>query len=333
MEREKQEACQEKFKTMIGGQALIEGIMMRGPEKDAIVVRTKDGLKLDVKPRKIHPKGSIATWPLIRGAVGFFDAQVAGVKALMQSADLAPEELQEEPSKFDLWLEKKLGSEKFQKAIVGFAVALGLCFSIALFFVLPMLIGGLLDPFIPNQLLQNLVEGLIRVFIFAGYMLLMSQMKDMKRVFAYHGAEHKTIRCYEAGLPLTVDNVRKMTRLHPRCGTSFLLVVMLLSILVFSIASSILLATVPGLALMEGTFLYRLIMILFKLIMIPLVVAVAYEINRWVGRHDNWFTRILTAPGMWFQNFTTNEPDDSMIEVGIAAVEAVMPEKAGEDLW
>ena len=333
MAREKQEACQEKFKTMIGGQALIEGIMMRGPEKDAIVVRTKDGLKLDVKPRKIHPKGSLATWPLIRGAVGFFDAQVAGVKALMQSADLAPEELQEEPSKFDLWLEKKLGSEKFQKAIVGFAVALGLCFSIALFFVLPMLIGGLLDPFIPNQLLQNLVEGLIRVIIFAGYMLLMSQMKDMKRVFAYHGAEHKTIRCYEAGLPLTVDNVRKMTRLHPRCGTSFLLVVMLLSILVFSIASSILLATVPGLALMEGTFLYRLIMILFKLIMIPLVVAVAYEINRWVGRHDNWFTRILTAPGMWFQNFTTNEPDDSMIEVGIAAVEAVMPEKAGEDLW
>lgn len=333
MAREKQEACQEKFKTMIGGQALIEGIMMRGPEKDAIVVRTKDGLKLDVKPRKIHPKGSIATWPLIRGAVGFFDAQVAGVKALMQSADLAPEELQEEPSKFDLWLEKKLGSEKFQKAIVGFAVALGLCFSIALFFVLPMLIGGLLDPFIPNQLLQNLVEGLIRVIIFAGYMLLMSQMKDMKRVFAYHGAEHKTIRCYEAGLPLTVENVRKMTRLHPRCGTSFLLVVMLLSILVFSIASSILLATVPGLALMEGTFLYRLIMILFKLIMIPLVVAVAYEINRWVGRHDNWFTRILTAPGMWFQNFTTNEPDDSMIEVGIAAVEAVMPEKAGEDLW
>ena len=333
MAREKQEACQEKFKTMIGGQALIEGIMMRGPEKDAIVVRTKDGLKLDVKPRKIQPKGSIATWPLIRGAVGFFDAQVAGVKALMQSADLAPEELQEEPSKFDLWLEKKLGSEKFQKAIVGFAVALGLCFSIALFFVLPMLIGGLLDPFIPNQLLQNLVEGLIRVIIFAGYMLLMSQMKDMKRVFAYHGAEHKTIRCDEAGLPLTVENVRKMTRLHPRCGTSFLLVVMLLSILVFSIASSILLATVPGLALMEGTFLYRLIMILFKLIMIPLVVAVAYEINRWVGRHDNWFTRILTAPGMWFQNFTTNEPDDSMIEVGIAAVEAVMPEKAGEDLW
>lgn len=333
MSKKNQDSCQEKFKTMIGGQALIEGIMMRGPEKDAIVVRTNEGLKLDVKPRKIRPKGSFTTWPLIRGAVGFFDAQVAGVKALMQSADLAPEELQEEPSKFDLWLEKKLGSEKFQKAIIGFAVALGLVFSIALFFVLPMLIGGLLAPLIPNQLVQNLVEGLIRMLIFGGYMLLMSQMKDMKRVFAYHGAEHKTIRCYEAGLPLTVENVRGMTRLHPRCGTSFLLVVMLLSILVFSVASSALLAAVPALALMEGSALYRIIMIVFKLVMLPLVVAIAYEINRLVGRYDNWFTRVLTAPGMWFQNFTTNEPDDSMIEVGIAAVEAVLPEKEGSDRW
>ena len=333
MSKKNQDSCQEKFKTMIGGQALIEGIMMRGPEKDAIVVRTNEGLKLDVKPRKIRPKGSFTTWPLIRGAVGFFDAQVAGVKALMQSADLAPEELQEEPSKFDLWLEKKLGSEKFQKAIIGFAVALGLVFSVALFFILPMVIGGLLAPLIPNQLVQNLVEGLIRMLIFGGYMLLMSQMKDMKRVFAYHGAEHKTIRCYEAGLPLTVENVRSMTRLHPRCGTSFLLVVMLLSILVFSVASSALLAAVPALALMEGSALYRIIMIVFRLVMLPLVVAIAYEINRLVGRYDNWFTRVLTAPGMWFQNFTTNEPDDSMIEVGIAAVEAVLPEKEGSDRW
>lgn len=333
MAKKNQEVCQEKFKTMIGGQALIEGIMMRGPEKDAIVVRTPEGMKVDVKPRKVRPKGSIANWPLIRGVVGFFDSQVVGVKALMQSADLAPEETQEEPSKFDLWLEKKLGNEKFQKAIIGFAVALGLCFSIALFFVLPMIIGGLLAPLIPNNLLQNLAEGLIRVLIFAGYMILISKMKDMKRVFAYHGAEHKTIRCYEAGLPLTVENVRKMTRLHPRCGTSFLLVVMILSILVFSVASSLLLATVPALASMAGTVLYRVIMIVFKLVTLPLVVAIAYEINRWVGRHDNWFTRGLTAPGMWFQNFTTNEPDDSMIEVGIAAVEAVLPEKEGTDRW
>ena len=251
----------------------------------------------------------------------------------MQSADLAPEEMQEEPSKFDKWLEEKLGSEKFQKVIIGIAVAFGLCFSVALFFLLPMIIGGLLDPLIPGSLLQNLVEGVIRVLLFGGYMLLVSQMKEMKRVFAYHGAEHKTIRCYEAGLPLTVENVRQMTRLHPRCGTSFLLVVMVLSILVFSVASSALLAAVPALAAMEGTVLYRVIMIAFKLIMIPLVVAIAYEINRLVGRYDNWFTRILTAPGMWFQNFSTQEPDDSMIEVGIAAVEAVLPEKEGADLW
>ncbi len=333
MKKKDQQACCEKFKTMIGGQALIEGIMMRGPKKDAIAIRTKDGIEVDVKPRKLHPKGSVATWPLIRGMVGFFDSQVTGVKALMQSADLAPEELQEEPSKFDAWLEKKLGSEKFQKAIIGIAVAIGLCFSVALFFVLPMFIGSLLAPLISNNLIQNLVEGSIRMLIFAGYMLLVSRMNDMKRVFAYHGAEHKTIRCYEAGLPLTVENVRKMTRLHPRCGTSFLLVVMLLSILIFSIASSLLLAVVPALKVMEGTVAYRLIMIGFKLILLPLVVAVAYEINRLVGRYDNWFTRILTAPGMWFQNFTTNEPDDSMIEVGIAAVEAVLPEKEGEDRW
>ena len=167
------------------------------------------------------------------------------------------------------------------------------------------------------------------VLIFAGYMLLVSTMKDMKRVFAYHGAEHKTIRCYEAGLPLTVENVQKMTRLHPRCGTSFLLVVMLLSILVFSVASG-LLGLIPGLDMLAGS---RLIKIVLKLALIPLVVAIAYEINRLVGRYDNWFTRILTAPGMWMQNFTTQEPDDSMIEVGIAAVEAVLPEKEGDDKW
>lgn len=323
----------EKFKTMIGGQALIEGIMMRGPEKDAIVVRTKDGLQLDVKPRKIHKKGSIATWPLIRGVVGFFDSQVTGVKALMKSADLAPEEMQEEPSKFDQWLERKLGNEKFQKVLIGIAVALGLGMSIALFFLLPMVISSFFDDYIHNTLTLNLVEGLIRMVIFGGYMLLVSRMSEMRRVFAYHGAEHKTIRCYEAGLPLTVENVRKMTRKHPRCGTSFLLVVMLLSIVVFSAASSLILAVIPGLEAMRGSFLYRLIMIVCKLALLPVVVAVAYEINRWVGRHDNWFTRILTAPGLWFQKFTTNEPDDDMIEVGIAAVQAVLPEEEGADRW
>ena len=332
MAETKQQCC-EKFKTMIGGQALIEGIMMRGPDKDAIVVRGRDGLSIETSPRKKNPPKSYKNLPFIRGVFNFFDAQVVGIKALLHSADLAPEEMQEEPSKFDLWLEEKLGNEKFQQAIVGIAVAMGLGLSILLFFLLPMVIGGFFDRWISSNLAINLVEGLIRMVIFLAYMFLISRMQEMKRVFAYHGAEHKTIRCYEAGLPLTVENVRMQTRLHPRCGTSFLLVVMVISILVFSVASSALLAAVPALEDIRGTLGYRLLMIAFKLLLLPIVVGITYEINRWAGRHDNSFTRVLTAPGMWLQNFTTNEPDDSMIEVGIAAVEAVLPEQEGADRW
>ena len=324
---------QEKFKTTIGGQALIEGIMMRGPDKDAIVVRTKEDLHIETMPRKKNPPKSWKNLPFIRGIFNFFDAQVVGIKALLRSADLAPEEMQEEPSKFDRWLEKKLGNEVFQKAIVGIAMFMGLGLSVVLFFLLPMIIGGLFDRWITSNLGVNLIEGLIRMVIFLGYMLLISRMEEMRRVFSYHGAEHKTIRCYEAGLPLTVENVRVQTRLHPRCGTSFLLVVMMISILVFSVASSALLAAVPALETIRGSFGYRLLMIVFKLLLLPLVVGITYEINRWAGRNDNGFTRILTAPGMWLQNFTTNEPDDSMIEVGIAAVEAVLPEQEGADRW
>ena len=333
MANKKQQNCCEKFKTTIGGQALIEGIMMRGPKKDAIVIRKNEELVVEVSDRKLPSEKSIKKWPFLRGMFTFFDSQVTGVKALMRSADLAPEESQTEPSKFDKWLEKKLGNEKFQKAIVGVSVFLGLAMSIGLFFLLPAVIVGFLDQWIPNTLVLNLVEGLVRMTIFMGYMLLVSRMKEMKRVFAYHGAEHKTIRCYEAGLPLTVENVRLQTRLHPRCGTSFLLVVMVISILVFSLASTLLLTLIPGLAAMQGSFLYRLIMIVCKLLLLPIVVSITYEINRPVGRHDNWLTRILAAPGMWMQKFTTNEPDDDMIRVGIAAVEAVLPEEEGEDRW
>ena len=328
-----EQQCCEKFKTMIGGQALIEGIMMRGPEKDAIVVRGKDGLTLEVTPRKINPPKSFKNWPFFRGIFNFFDAQVTGVKALMRSVDLAPEEYQEEPSKLDQWLEKKLGNEKFQQAIIWIAVFLGLGLSIGLFFLLPMIIGGFFDNWISSTVGINLVEGIVRMVIFMGYMLLVSRMEEMKRVFSYHGAEHKTIRCYEAGLPLTVENVRIQTRLHPRCGTSFLLIVMVISILVFSVASSALLNVAPGLEAIRGTFGYRLLMIAFKLLLLPIVVGITYEINRWCGRKDNRFTRMLSAPGMWMQNFTTNEPDDSMIEVAIKAVEAVLPEQEGADRW
>ncbi len=333
----KDNQCCEKFKTSIGGQALIEGIMMRGPEKDAVVVRGSEGLTLEVSDRKIRKAGSVATWPLIRGAVNFFDSQVVGVKALLRSADLAPEEFTEEeqPSKLDLWLEKKLGNEKFQQFIAGFAVFLGLAMSIGLFFLLPAFISGLFDRWITGNLAITLLEGVIRMVIFLLYMILVSRMKEMKRVFSYHGAEHKTIRCYEAGLPLTVENVRKQTRLHPRCGTSFLLVVMVISVLVFTIASSVLLSLFPGLLdLKESSAMaYRLLMLTVKLLLLPVIVGITYEINRWVGRHDNWFTSILAAPGMWMQHFTTNEPDDSMIEVGIAAVQTVLPEQEGADRW
>lgn len=322
----------EKFKTMIGGQALIEGIMMRGPEKDAIVVRTKDGLNVEVSQRKVHPKRSPLSWPFLRGPVNFIDAQMVGIKALMHSADLNPEQA-EEPSKFDLWLEKKLNNEKSKNTFLGILVTISLLFSIGLFFVLPMLIGLVFELWTDNLLVLNLLEGLVRVIILTGYMIFASRMEEMKRVFAYHGAEHMTICCYEAGLPLTVENVQQQCRFHPRCGTSFLLVVVVLSILLFSVASTVLLAWLPVLAAMQGTVAYKLIMVCFKLLLLPIVVSIAYEINRLVGKYDNWFTKLLVAPGLWMQRITTNEPDAEMIEVGIAAVEAVLPEKEGADAW
>ena len=326
--------CCEKFKTTIGGQALIEGIMMRGPKKDAIVCRGKEGLTVEVSDRKLPAEKSIWKLPLLRGAYTFFDSQVTGVKALLRSADLSPDEdLAEEPSKLDLWLEEKLGSEKFQQAVIMTAAVGGILLSVVLFFLLPMIVGGFFDGIVTSMVGINLIEGVVRMIIFTAYIILVSRMNEMKRVFSYHGAEHKTIRCYEAGLPLTVENVRGMSRLHPRCGTSFLLVVMILSILVFSVASSVLLSLVPALSAMKGSFLYRLIMIAFKLLMLPVVVAFAYEINRYLGRTDNGLSRVVMAPGLWFQNFTTNEPDDSMIEVAIMAVQAVLPENEGEDKW
>lgn len=314
-----QPVSQEKFKTLIGGQALIEGIMMQGPDKRAIVVRGPEGLVTKVEPLK--KRTGILKWPLIRGVVSFGSSMVSGVKALMYSAEFFPEEEDAQPSKFDQWLEKKLGSEKMEKAVISFSVFLGALFSIALFILLPTLLSGLFDHWIHNAVIRSLIEGLIRIAIFMGYMILVSRMKDMRRVFSYHGAEHKTIRCYEARLPLTVENVRPQTRLHPRCGTSFLFVVVAISILLFALVSAVL----P----MSG----MLVRLLVRLALLPVVVAISYECNRFVGRHDNRLTRILSAPGMWFQHFTTNEPDDSMIEVAIEALKLVIPDEAGADRW
>ena len=318
-----QKQTKAKFRTSIGGQALIEGILMRGPEKQAIVVRSKEGLVEKVEELKlIRDRYPILGLPVLRGAVTFVDSMVRGVKALMYSADFFPEE-EGEPSKLDLWLEKKLGSEKLQKLVVALAVVLSLGLTIGLFMILPTFLAGLLGRFIPNVVVHNLVESVIKLLIFFGYLLLCSKQKDIQRVFQYHGAEHKTIFCYEAGLPLTVENVRIQPRHHPRCGTSFLFVVIFVSILVSSVVFGIWPITNAGLRT------------LVHLLLLPLVVGITYEFNRWVGRHvqDSKLAQFLTAPGLWMQNFTTNEPDDSMIECAIRSLELVLPSEKGKDAW
>lgn len=330
----KKKTTNEVFKTSIGGQALIEGIFMLGPEKSAAVVRTKDGMQTKIEQLKPIPERSVRRIPFVRGIFNFMRSMRTGVEALMYSADFFDTDDDtpaEKTSKLDAWLEKKLSSEKAQNALITIAVALGVAFSVALFFVLPSLIGSGIKMWLTdNELAVTLLEGLVRIAIFLVYMLLVSRMKDMKRVFSYHGAEHKTIRCYEAKLPLTVENVRRQTRLHPRCGTSFLFVVMIISILVFSIATPILRPITPQ---VDSALLNALIRVALKLLLLPIVVSLSYEFNRLVGRHDNWLTRVLSAPGMWLQYLTTNEPDDSMIEVGIKALTLVLPEEEGTDKW
>ncbi len=324
----------EKFKTMIGGQALIEGIMMMGPDKCATVVRAKDGIHTKVEPRKPVKRCSVKKIPFVRGVFNFCASMKTGVSALMYSADFFVDEEEnsaEKQSKFDAWLEKKLSSEKAQSVLVTVAVVLGIALSVGLFIVLPSLIGSFINRWITdNEIVRNLIEGAVRIAIFLVYMFLISRMKDMKRVFSYHGAEHKTIRCYEAKLPLTVENVRAQTRLHPRCGTSFLFVVIIVSILVFSVASVLLRPITPE---FDSAVLNALVRVALKLLLLPLVVGISYEFNRLVGRFDNWLTHALSAPGMWLQYLTTNEPDDSMIEVGIEALTLVLPEQEGSDKW
>ena len=311
-----------KFRTSIGGQALIEGILMRGPGKQAIVVRSPEGLVEKVEELTlVRDKYPILGLPVIRGAVTFIDSMVKGVKALMFSADYFPDEDLGEPSKFDRWLEKKFGSEKMQKFITALAVVLSLGLTILLFFLLPTFLAGLIDPFIKSVTVHNLVESVIKLVIFFLYLLLCSKQKDIYRVFQYHGAEHKTIFCYEAGLPLTVENCRIQPRHHPRCGTSFLFVVVVVSILVSSIVFSF--VDWRNIWVRMGMHL---------LLLIP-IIGVTYEFNRYVGGHDNCVTRALAKPGLWLQNFTTNEPDDSMLEVAIRALELVIPEEKGKDAW
>lgn len=318
-------SCQDTpFKTMCGGQALIEGIMMQGPQKRCIVVRKPDG-ETEVKTENIPPRKKLSTIPFIRGVVNFCGSMFYGVKALMYSAEVAgDEEFEDEtPSKFDLWLEKHFSSEKAMSIALTLSMVVGMAFSVALFILLPTALTGLLGMVWKTMPLwvRSVIEGVLKVAIFMGYLILCSQMKEMKRVFSYHGAEHKTIFCYENGLELTVDNVRIQSRHHPRCGTSFLFVVIIVSIFL-----SIVVFTPLEI---ENTFLRMALHLLF----LPVIVAVTYEFNRYVGRHSNLLCRVLRAPGLWMQNFTTNEPDDSMIEVAIQALKEVLPEERGSDRW
>ena len=315
----KKENDQVCFRTMIGGQALMEGILMRGPDKQAIVCRTENGLVEKVEPLNlVKDKYPVLGWPFIRGIVTFADSMVKGMRALTYSASLLPEDQQEEPSKFDLWLEKKLGSEKAEKYIIGFAAVLGVLLALTLFIFVPTLIAGLIPGIEGHYTARSVIEGAIKIVIFLVYLGLVAKMKEIKRLFSYHGAEHKTIFCYEKGLPLTVENVRPQSRFHPRCGTSFLLVVIILGLFV-------------GLFIQVDNVFLR---IGLRVLLLPVIVCVAYELNRWAGRHDtNIVSRIVTWPGKQLQRLTTNEPDDGMIECAIRAMELVIPEEKGKDVW
>ena len=306
------------FRTSIGGQALIEGIMMRGPKKQAMVIRTKDGFVTRTEDIKfLKDKYPIVGVVFIRGVVNFISSMSNGMRALTFSADNLPEEEQEEPSKFDNWIEKRMGTEKAEKAIVSVSVVLGIALSIGLFILLPTFLAGLLSRVIEVNVLKNLLEGAIRIAIFLTYIWLATRLNDIKRMWAYHGAEHKTIFCYEKGLPLTVENVRVQSRLHPRCGTSFLFIVMIISILVFSVVS------------WNNVW----IRIVLRLALLPVVVAISYEIIKLAGRYDNILTRIISAPGKALQKLTTQEPDDDMIETAIEAMILVIPEDVKEAEW
>ena len=310
----------EQRKTTIGGQALIEGIVMRGKNSAALAVRLPNG-EIDIEEKHLTPirqKYSVLGLPIIRGAVNFVETLIFGYQCLMESAEKSGMEDIEAESKFDKWLEEHLGDKLM--AVVGVVSAvLGVILSLALFMYLPAFLVDMFDKYITSGVLDAhrlhpLFEGIIKIVIFIIYMYAVSRMPDIKRVFMYHGAEHKTIFCYENNLPLTVENVRKQGRFHPRCGTSFMFVMMIISIFV----STALIVVFPGLSAS------RPLWVLAKLLVLPLIMGIGYEFIKYAGRHDNLFTKICSAPGLWMQRISTVEPTDDMIEVGIAAFKRVL---------
>lgn len=309
---------QKKKYAAVGGQALIEGIAMKGPKGTALSVRLPSG-EIETVLKHVTPwkdKNAFFKIPLVRGVVGFIESLVTGYGYLMESAEKSTQGLEEDTedlSKFDRWVNDHFG-EKMMNAIGVISAVLGFALAFFLFMWLP---SFLVDVITRDTLLNYhaLFEGIIRIIIFVVYLVLVSQMKDIKRVFMYHGAEHKSIFCLENGLELTVENVRKQSRFHPRCGTSFMFVMILLSILL----SSALVLLIPPLATVN-----RAIWIAVKLLILPLVMGLGYEFIRYAGKHDNILVKILAAPGLWMQRITTKEPTDDIIEVGIESLKAVL---------
>lgn len=324
--------AKEQHITSIGGQAVMEGVMMRGPYKTAVAVRKPDGnieVKIDKNGTKTRPK--ICRLPVIRGCVSFVDSLVIGMKALMFSAEFVDieDDNDTEQSKFDKWLENKFG-DKIKDIVIYFAIFLSIIFSIGIFILLPSFLTGIVE-MIPGieiitsaKLFTSVFEGVLRMAIFVGYMALVSQMKDIKRVFEYHGAEHKTIACYEAGEELTVENVKKHSRFHPRCGTSFLLFVMIISIIIFFF-------------LPRFDEFNKIVAILLRMVTrilcMPIVAGLSFEVIKWAGRSKSKFVCGISKPGLWMQKLSTREPDDSMIEVAIASMVPCIPENKEEDKW
>lgn len=301
------------FKTSIGGQAVIEGVMMKGVSQSAMAVRTPGG-EIDVEIWDNPKPKWYKKVPIVRGVINFVVMLIEGYKTLMKSAEKAGFDEAESESKFDQWLTRVFG-EKLMGVISVVALILGVALALLLFMVIPAFLTRFLRPVIGSQIALSAIEGVIKIAIFVAYLALVSRMEDIRRVFEYHGAEHKTIFCYEHGQEMTVENVLKEKRFHPRCGTSFLLIVLVLSILVFSVV----------------TWDSLVLRVVLKFAFLPLVVGVAYEIIKFAGRHDNPFTRAISAPGLWLQRLTTAEPDASQVEVALASFLPVMPKDENED--
>ncbi len=319
-------------KISVGGQALIEGVMMNGPDGVALSVRHTDGhiITEEFKAKHLKDKCKVFGLPFIRGIVNFIESMIIGYKSLMRSAELSgqldAEEDTEKMSKLDKWLNEHL-SPKVVTVITGVMSVIVAVFCVLLFFYAPTYLVDIVDSKLLGGAIADIhpfCEGIIKMVIIVLYMVAVSQMNDIKRVFMYHGAEHKSIFCFEKGLPLTVENVRTCKRFHPRCGTSFIFIVLITNVIISS-------ATVLIFPVLNSPDL-RLIWTAVKMLgILPVVTSISYELIRYAGKHDNIITKIFSAPGLWMQRITTKEPTDDMIEVAIASIKAVVPDVKSED--